>query len=93
VVHELELLSLAGLPPLAALQAATINAARALRMEQDVGTVEAGKLADLVLHDANPLEDVGNLRKIFAVIADGRLLDRRRLDVLLDPGAKETVPP
>lgn len=93
VVHELELLTLAGLSPLAALQAATINGARALRMENDIGTVEVGKLADLVLLDANPLADLRNLRRIFAVIANGRLLDRARLDALLNPGASGVSPP
>jgi imidazolonepropionase-like amidohydrolase len=47
------------------------------------GTVERGKLADLVLLDANPLEEIGNTRKISAVVASGRLFDRRALDAML----------
>ena len=48
-----------------------------------MGTVEKGKLADLVLLDANPLESIGNARKISAVVANGRFLDRKVLDRLL----------
>jgi imidazolonepropionase-like amidohydrolase len=73
---ELELLVEAGLSPLAALQTATRNPARFLQ-EKDLGTVEVGKLADLVLLDADPLKDIGNTRSIAAVILGGRLLDRR----------------
>lgn len=73
----------AGLSPLAALQAATINAARAMRWEDRLGSVEVGKLADIVLLDANPLQDVANVRRIHAVIADGRFLDRTTLDQYL----------
>jgi imidazolonepropionase-like amidohydrolase len=79
VTEEMRLLVYAGLPPLAALRAATINAARALEMESEIGTVEPGKLADLVLLDANPLTDITNTRRISAVIADGRLINRHGL--------------
>jgi imidazolonepropionase-like amidohydrolase len=73
----------AGLSPLEALQAATINPARFLGKEKELGTVEAGKLADLVLLDANPLTDIRNTTKINSVVLDGRLLDRKALDNLL----------
>lgn len=73
----------AGLPPLAALRAATIDPARALQMERDIGSLEKGKLADMVLLDANPLLDITNVRRVSAVIADGRLLDRPALAALL----------
>jgi imidazolonepropionase-like amidohydrolase len=52
-------------------------------VEKDPGTVEKGKLGDLVLLEANPLEDISNMKKINAVVVNGRLLDRRALDGLL----------
>ena len=62
----------AGLPPQAALQAATINAAKMTGREKDLGTIEAGKLADLIVLDADPLANKSNLRKISIVIKGGR---------------------
>lgn len=80
---ELALLVAAGLPPLAALQAATLNPARFFHQLDSLGTIEEGKLADLVLLDANPLEDIHNTKRISAVIANGRLSDRTTLAELL----------
>ena len=80
---ELELLVQAGLTPLEALQAATRNPARFLGKETAWGTVEQGKMADVVLLDANPLEDIRHTRAIRAVVLNGRLLDRLALDALL----------
>ena len=80
---ELELLVEAGLSPLEALRTATINPARYLGWQEQLGSVEKGKLADLVLLDANPIEDVRNTTKINAVVFNGRLLDRKALDQLL----------
>jgi len=80
---ELERLVEAGLSPLKALQAATHNPARVLRMADSLGSIEPGKLADLVLLDGNPLEDIRNTQKIRAVVADGRLYRRADLDRLL----------
>ena len=68
---ELELLVRAGLTPLEALYAATVQAARFLNLEEDVGRIQAGMRADLVLLDANPLEDIGNTRRISAVMKQG----------------------
>ena len=79
VTEEMRLLVEAGIPPLGVLQAATINAARALDMDRDIGTIEEGKLADLVLLDASPLTDITNVRRIAAVVANGRLVDRKSL--------------
>jgi hypothetical protein len=80
---ELQLLVESGLTPLEALQAATINPARFLHAADSLGTVSVGKRADLLLLDADPLADIGNTKAIRAVIADGRLFDRARLDFLL----------
>lgn len=73
----------AGFTPSEALQAATRGAAEFLGSERELGTVETGKLADLVLLDANPLEDIANTRKVFAVIRNGQYLDKRTLDGML----------
>jgi imidazolonepropionase-like amidohydrolase len=80
---ELEILVEAGLTPLHALRAATIDAARFLESTDSLGSVEPGKAADLVLLNGNPLEAISNTRKILAVILDGRVLDRTDLDELL----------
>jgi imidazolonepropionase-like amidohydrolase len=77
---ELAALVAAGLTPLAALQAATIAPARFANQERNFGSVTVDKLADLVVLDANPLDDISNTRRIHAVIANGRLLDRTELD-------------
>jgi hypothetical protein len=79
VTREMRILSEAGIPPLGILQAATINAARALQMDETIGAIEEGKLADLVLLDANPLTDIMNIRRVATVVANGRLVDRKQL--------------
>jgi imidazolonepropionase-like amidohydrolase len=79
---ELALLVQAGLSPMAALQAATRNPARAFKLV-DQGTIERGMRADLVLLDADPLADIDNTRKIRTVVAAGRLFDRTELDAML----------
>jgi imidazolonepropionase-like amidohydrolase len=81
---ELQLLVEAGLTPLEALQAATKTPAEFLHTAKDSGTVEKGKFADLVLLEANPLDDIRNTREIRAVILRGKLLDRAALDQLLE---------
>lgn len=73
----------AGMTPLAALQAATLNPASYLGLESTDGTVTAGKTADVVLLDDNPLTDIANVRKIRAVVVRGRILDRAELDKVL----------
>jgi hypothetical protein len=80
---ELQLLVGSGLTPLQALQAATINPARFLHATDSLGTVSVGKRADLLLLDADPLVNIANTKKISAVLADGRLFDRARIDFLL----------
>jgi Amidohydrolase family len=81
--HELSLLVEAGLKPLEALQSATINAARALRKENEMGSLEAGKFADIVILNSDPLADIHNTTKIDAVMLRGRLLNRTTLDATL----------
>jgi len=80
---ELQRFVAAGFTPMEALQTATINPARFLAKDGDLGTVEKGKIADLVLLDANPLEDIGNTQKIAAVFSDGRYYSRTQLDRIL----------
>ena len=80
---ELGLLVKAGLTPMEALQAATYNAAEFLGMKDSLGTVEAGKIADLVLLDADPLVDIANTRKIAAVVVGGKYLAKSSLDEML----------
>jgi len=80
---ELGLLVRAGLTPAEALRTATINPARFLGLTDSLGVVATGKVADLVLLDGNPLQDIVNTKRIRAVIQGGRLLNRRALDGLL----------
>jgi imidazolonepropionase-like amidohydrolase len=81
--RELQLLTDAGMTPLQALQAATVNAAKFLERQGETGTIAKGAEADLVLLDANPLENISNTMKIFAVVRGGVYLDRAALDGLL----------
>lgn len=82
--EELRLLvEAARLSPRDALAAATINPARYFGMERELGTIAPGKVADLVLLDADPLENIRNTTRIFAVVQRGRLIDRASLDALL----------
>ena len=80
---ELVLLNRAGLSPLETLQTATINPARFLGLEKTHGTVEAGKRADLVLLEANPLEDIANTTKIAGVVVRGRYLSKADISDML----------
>jgi imidazolonepropionase-like amidohydrolase len=81
--EELQRFVAAGFTPLEALQTATINPARFFGIEEQLGTVEKGKLADLVLLISNPLEDIANTQKIAAVIVNGQYYRRADLDKLL----------
>jgi len=80
---ELANLVEAGFTPMEALQAATSNPAKFLGIESSLGSIEPGKIADLVLLRADPLVDIQNTQKISAVIANGRTFDRESLDNLL----------
>jgi imidazolonepropionase-like amidohydrolase len=80
---ELVLLVKAGLTPMEALQSATRNPAKYLGLLNSLGTIGKGKLADLVLLDANPLQDISNTQRIAAVVITGKLLSRETLDKML----------
>jgi hypothetical protein len=81
--HELELFVQAGFTPLEALQAATRNPAIFLGLSSSEGTVERGKLANLVLLDADPLKDIRNTQRVNAVILSGRYLPKETLQRML----------
>jgi hypothetical protein len=82
--EELQLLvEEAGLTPLEALRTATINPARYLAAADSLGSVRAGRMADLVVLEANPLDDIHNTTRIFAVVANGRLIDAAERERLL----------
>ena len=73
--HELELLVEAGIPPLEVIKIATRNGAQALGIEEEVGTIESGKQADMIILSDNPVDDISNTKKIEAVINNGQLSD------------------
>jgi imidazolonepropionase-like amidohydrolase len=77
--RELELYVKAGFTPMEAIQAATIAPARAMKLDKEIGTVEPGKHADLIIVDGNPLENIANIRKVRTVVAGGRLYDCGKL--------------
>ena len=85
--EELALFVQAGLTPMQALQTATLNPAKFLGREAELGTVEKNKIADLVLLDANPLSDIGNTRRIQGVVLAGRYFPRTDLDQMLNRAA------
>jgi predicted amidohydrolase YtcJ len=74
---ELELLVEAGVRPLDALRSATLEPARAVGLEGELGSIQPGKLADLVVLDGDPLTDIRNTRRIRAVVVGGRWLDAK----------------
>jgi imidazolonepropionase-like amidohydrolase len=94
--EELQRFVDAGFTPLEALQTATLNPARFFQMEDQFGTVEHGKVADLVFLDANPLADIRNTQKVAAVILNGRYFSKADLQKILqrvEESAKKESPP
>jgi imidazolonepropionase-like amidohydrolase len=74
-----------GMSPMEVLRGATLYPARTLGLASSVGTIAVDRKADLVLLDANPLDDIRNTQRIRAVVLNGRYLDRAGLDGLLEP--------
>jgi imidazolonepropionase-like amidohydrolase len=92
-VDELILMAEAGVKPLAVLQAGTLNPVLLLKRERSLGTIAVGKLADLVLLDGDPLADIHNLRRVSAVVADGRIFDSAQRQALFDAVLKDAGDP
>lgn len=80
--YELELMVESGLTELQALATATLQPAKYFRMEDSLGLVKKDYIADLILLNENPLEDIARTKDIFAVIKDGNFIDKARLDQL-----------
>jgi len=79
VYRELELYVKAGFTPMDALRSATAVAAQAMRVDKDVGTLEVGKRADMLVLDANPLENISNVRTVRFVMKDGKMFESAAL--------------
>jgi hypothetical protein len=91
LLQEIVLMVGGGLTPLQALQSATLNPAKLMKATDSLGTVAPGKLADLVLLDANPVADIRNVLKVRAVVANGRYFDRPILDAMDPEGMKRAA--
>ena len=83
--HEFELMVQAGMPPMYTIQAATINAAQLLKHDKDLGTVEAGKLADVVAVPGDPVVDISLMKQVSFVMKDGVVYKQNSSPVELAP--------
>ena len=81
---ELWMLQQGGLSPMECLRAATADGARYLGLDAELGTIEKGKLADLLVLDRNPLDDIRNSESLAFVMLNGRLYDAKTLDEIGD---------
>jgi imidazolonepropionase-like amidohydrolase len=81
--HELENLVEAGIPPLEVIKIATRNGAQALGIEENVGTIEPGKQADMIILSDNPVDEIGNTKKIEAVINNGHFIKDKKQEILI----------
>jgi imidazolonepropionase-like amidohydrolase len=77
--RELELLVKAGLTPMEAIQSATIVPARVMKLDKELGTIQPGKRADLIIVDGNPLENISLIRNVKTIIKDGRIYESATL--------------
>lgn len=91
--EELQLLVASGIPPAAVLQAATLHGAKIIKQEAELGSIEPGKQADLVILDADPLMDIRNSRKIHRVIHRGHVVEPQKLLGSLRYGPDKGYPP
>ena len=89
--HEIEGLVRAGLTPLEILQSGTMNPARFFGMEKIFGEVKEGLRADLILLQANPLEDLSALKRVRGVLVNGTWLSRKMIDEKLEEIARNAV--
>ncbi|UCE41046.1 MAG: amidohydrolase family protein [Candidatus Aminicenantes bacterium] len=85
VHREMELMVEAGISPAKVIQAATINAAEILGQGEKLGTISAGKLADILVVEGNPLDKIQNTQNIVMVIKNGKILDREELALKINP--------
>ncbi|MFM7785755.1 MAG: amidohydrolase family protein [Gammaproteobacteria bacterium] len=92
VHRELELLVAGGIPPQDALRIATLNAARFLGRDATLGSIEEGKIADLLLVEADPRADIRNLRRIVQVVKAGVVVNRDALQLPVNAGSKARSP-
>ena len=76
---ELRVLSEAGIPNADVIRIATINGARAIGLGHQLGTIEAGKLADFFVVSGDPLEDITQTREIHTIVKNGEIFDSKRL--------------
>jgi imidazolonepropionase-like amidohydrolase len=83
--HEFELMVGAGMPPMFTIQAATISAAQLLRHDKDLGTVTAGKIADVVAVPGNPIDDISLMKRVSFVMKDGIIYKLNSVPVELSP--------
>jgi len=88
---ELELLVEAGLTELEALQTATINAAEYADKSDSYGNIKIGLMADLILLEANPLDNISNTKQIYSVLSNGKFYDRQSIDAILENVAIEVA--
>ena len=88
---ELELLVQAGLTPQEALNSATLLSAQWLGIDKQIGSIETGKYADLILLDKNPITDIKNTRKIAGVFVNGNWIDKNKLNFMLADLAKRNI--